>query len=149
MFIGYGTIVEEYSLETSSGQWINRWTSPETCATYEGIWCIRHHPETDQLGLTILDSRTNRWRLEVRNRQGFSILWSIDIPIYQGDLEISPLSQGDWLVVESRGIRLLHISNQQLKVMVEYLRELRNVLKIGNLYFIIRTKNTLEIHENK
>ena len=110
---------------------------------------MRHHPETDQLALVILNSQDNQWRLEVRSRQGFPVLWSIGIPIWQGDLEISPLSQGDWLIIESRGIRLLHISNQCLKVVVEYLRELRNALKIGNLYFIIRTKNTLEIHENK
>lgn len=149
MCIGYGTIIEEFSLETSAGQSMNRWTTPETCASYEGIWCIRHHPESDQLAFTILDSRNNQWRFEVRNRQEFTILWSIPIPIFQGDLEISPLSQGDWLLVESCGIRLLHISNQRMKVVVEYLRELRNALKIENLYFIIRTKNTLEIHENK
>lgn len=128
---------------------MHRWTSPQTCAKHEGIWCVRHHPETDQLAFTILDSRTNQWHFEVRSRKEFTRLWSIDMPISFGDVEISTLSRGNWLTIDSSGVRLIHLSNQRLKEIVEYLRELRNATPMGNLYFVIRTKNTLEIHENK
>ncbi|CAF2447024.1 unnamed protein product [Rotaria sp. Silwood2] len=148
-YSGFGTVIDEYSLTASSCKHINRWTPPKTCATYEGIWCIRYQQETDQLGFSIMNSRNNQWHLEIRNRKEFALLWQIVLPLGNGDCELSTLPNREWLAVNSCGIRLIQISNQKLKAGVEYQRELKNAVAIGNLYFAIRTKNTIEIHQIK
>jgi hypothetical protein len=146
---GYGTTIDEYSLEASSCKLVNRWTSPKTCATHEGIWCIRYHAKTDQLGFAIMNAMTNQWRFEVRNRQNLAPLWQTTLPFVNGDCEISPLPNEEWLTINTCGIRLVQIANQKLKAAVEYTRELKNAISIGNLYFVIRTKNTIEIFHLK
>ena len=147
--IGCGTIIDEYSLGTSECKLLNRWMPPKTCAAHEGIWCIRYQPESDHLGLTIIDATNNQWRMEVRNRTNLGVIWQIVLPVSHGDCEISSLPNKEWLVVNSCGVRLVQIVNQKLKAAVEYERELKNVVAFDNLYVAVRTKNTLEIHENK
>ena len=142
-------MIDEYSIETSSCKFINRWTPPKTCATYEGIWCLRYHPDTDQLGFTIIDARNNQWHMEIRSRDKLTLLWQIVLPIMHGDCELSPLPNREWVAVNSCGIRLVQIVDQKLKAAVEYERELKNAVAINNLYFAVRTKSTLEIHEIK
>ncbi|CAF4805755.1 unnamed protein product [Rotaria sp. Silwood1] len=121
-YSGFGTAIDEYSLSASSCNLVNRWVPPKTCAIYEGIWCIRYQQETDQL---------------------------VVLPLSNGDCEISPLPDREWLAVNSCGIRLIQIANQKLKSGVEYQRELKNAITIGNLYFVVRTKSTIEIHQIK
>ncbi|CAF1113041.1 unnamed protein product [Rotaria sordida] len=148
-YSGFGTVIDEYSLAASSCKLINRWIPPKTCAPYEGIWCIRYQQETDQLGMAIMDARNNQWRLEIRNRKDLAFLWQIVLPLGNGDCEISILPNREWLAVNSCGIRLIQIANQKLKTGVEYQRELKNAIAIGNLYFVIRTKSAIEIHQIK
>lgn len=128
---------------------MNRWKPPKTCALYEGIWCIRYNQHTDQLGMTIMDARNNQWRLELRSRNGLAIIWQTVLPLNNGDCELSVLPKGEWLAINSCGIRLVQIANQSLKAGVEYLRELKNAVSIGNAYFVVRTKSTIEVHEIK
>lgn len=139
-------MIDEYSITPSSCSLVKRWLPPRTCAEHEGIWCIRHHPDTDEIGLTIMDGQTNEWRFELRNPRDLSVLWQTPLPLTHGDCEVSPLLNGQWLAVNSCGIRLLHIVNRRLKAAVEYERELRNAIPIADEYLVIRTKNTLEIH---
>ncbi|CAF1053332.1 unnamed protein product [Rotaria sp. Silwood1] len=148
-YSGFGTAIDEYSLSASSCNLVNRWVPPKTCAIYEGIWCIRYQQETDELGIVIMDARNNQWRLEIRNRKDLAFLWKIVLPLSNGDCEISPLPDREWLAVNSCGIRLIQIANQKLKSGVEYQRELKNAITIGNLYFVVRTKSTIEIHQIK
>ncbi|CAF0910491.1 unnamed protein product [Rotaria sordida] len=54
---------------------------------------------------------------------------------------------GIWSIRYNREID--HIANQKLKAAVEYERELKYVLTIGNDYFAVETKNTLEVHSIK
>jgi hypothetical protein len=136
-------------LNSDSCELVKHWTSPVTCASHEGIWSIRSHPDTDQLGMSIMDSRTNQWRFEIRNRATLSIVWQTALPLLHGDCEVSPLANAQWLMINSAGIRLLQISNRKLKSAVEYERELRNAILIGENYLAVRTKNTLEIHSIK
>jgi len=136
-------------LNKSSCKFVNRWLPPQTCSNYEGIWCIRYKPETDQLGITIMDSRTNQWRMEIRSRTKFNVIWQIVLPVSHGDCEISSLPNGEWLAINSCGVRLVQVVNKKLKAAVEYERELKNAVAFNKLYFAVRTKNTLEIHENK
>ncbi len=117
-----------------------------TCAEHEGIWCIRYQPDSNQIGMTIMDGQTNQWRFEIRNTRSLSIVWQIVLPIVHGDCELSALKNEEWLIINSCGIRLVHIANRKIKAAVEYERELRNGVTIGENYFVIRTKNTLEIH---
>jgi hypothetical protein len=138
--------MEEYTLQTASGRVKNRWHSPQTCAPHEGIWCIRHHPDIDQLGFTIIDSRTKEWRLEVRNREQLTVLWRIGIPLTRGDAELSIIPNSQWLIVNAVGLQLAQISYHGLTSMINYDSELRNAIVIDNSYFIVRTKSTLDIH---
>ena len=147
--IGFGTIIDEYLLEGSTCKFIKHWTSPTTCAPYEGIWCVRYHPDSNQLGFAIMDARDNRWRIELRSRDKLLPLWQTVLPFSHGDCEISPLSNDSWLAVNSCGIRLVHIAHQKLKSAVEYERELKNAITLGNSYFVVRTKSTIEIHQIK
>lgn len=130
----------------SSCKFINRWKPPNTCSVYEGIWCARHHPDTDELGFTIMDARTNQWRMEIRSRDKFTSIWQTALPISHGDTEISPLPNNEWLAINSCGIRLVQVANKRLKAAVEYERELRNAIVVDNSYFAVRTKTTLELH---
>ncbi len=134
-------------MEASSSKFIHRWTSPETCATYEDIWSIRYHPDTNQLGLTIMDTRNEEWRIEVRSREKLDLLWKTVLPLTNGDCELSLLPNGEWLAVNACGLRLIHVAKQGVRAAAEYQRELRNAILMNNLYFIIRTKNTIEIHQ--
>lgn len=144
--LGLGTVIDEYRLESSSCEMINRWTSPSTCAYYEGIWCMRCHPNTKQIGMTIMNARDNHWRFEIRNRTDFSPVFRIGLPINHGDCELSSLNNGEWLLTNSCGIRFIHIVDLAIKVVVEYERELKNAVTIGNDYFVVRTKSTIEAH---
>lgn len=136
-------------MSTSSCTFVKRWTPPHTCSVYDGIWCIRYHPEIHQLGFTILDTRTNQWRMEIRRPDNFATIWQTVLPISNGDAEISPLTHGEWAIINSCGIRLLQISNNIFKAAVEYERELRNAIVFNDFYFVIRSKNTLEFHQYK
>lgn len=142
-------MIDEYKIGTNSCELIERWTPPRTCTEYEGIWCIRHHPVTDQIGMSIMDGRTNQWRFEIRDRGIRSVVWQTVLPLSHGDCEISPSVNEEWLAVNSCGIRLLQIVDLKIKSAVEYERELRNAISIGEDYFAVRTKNTLEIHSVK
>ena len=146
LILGLATVVDEYMITPSSCSLVKRWLPPRTCAEHEGIWCIRHHPDTNEIGLTIMDGQSNQWRFELRHSQDLSVLWQTPLPLTHGDCEVSPLLYGQWLAVNSCGIRLLHIINRRLKAAVEYERELRNAIPIADDYLVIRTKNTLEIH---
>ncbi|CAF1079749.1 unnamed protein product [Rotaria sordida] len=148
-YSGSGTVIDEYILEKSSCKLINRWMPPQTCATYEGIWCIRSHPNTNQLGMTILNLKNNQWHFEIRNSNNLSQIWETIIPILHGDCELSPLLNNEWLLINSCGIRLFQIGNLKFKTAVEYERELKNAITIKDDYFIVRTKYTIEIHATK
>ena len=148
-YSGLGTIVDEYRIERKSCELINRWMPPDTCAINEGIWCIRYHSETDQLGLTIMNGQTNQWHFDIRDRKKFSLIWRSVLPISHGDCEVTTIEQGEWLIINSSGIRLVHIAHRKMKAVVEYERELRNAIMIGKDYFVIRTKSTIEVHLNK
>jgi hypothetical protein len=139
--------MEEYTLSSSSCKVKNRWQSPKTCKPHEGIWCIRYHPETDQLGLTIMDSTNKKWRLEVRNRERFNVAWSITIPLTRGDAELYAIPNEQWLVINSFGLQLAQISKQGIKAMMDYDSELRGALVVGNTFFVVRTKNALDVHQ--
>ena len=128
---------------------MKRWTPPHTCATHEGIWCIRYHPNLDHIGMTIMNSHSNEWRFEIRNRKDLSQIWRTALPVGNGDCELSPFGKTQWLVINSCGIRLLQIGDEKFKVAVEYERELRNAITIGNDYLVIRTKNTVDVHAMK
>jgi hypothetical protein len=93
-----------------------------------------------------MDGRNNQWRFEIRDRENLSTIWQTVLPLTHGDCELSPLPNGEWLTVNSCGVRLIHIADNKIKAAVEYERELRNAITIGNKYFLVRTKNTLEIH---
>jgi hypothetical protein len=144
--LGFGTVIDEYALTRSSSKFTSQWSSPKTCASHEGIWCIRYHPETDQLGCAIVDATNNQWRLEIRSRESFTCLWKINMPFLSGDCEISPFPNGEWLATNSFNIRLLQIGHQVLRSAVEYERELKNAVVINDLYLAIRTKSTMEVH---
>ena len=47
--------------QPTSCKFVNRWTPPKTCANHEGIWSIRHHPDTDHIGMSIMSGNTNEW----------------------------------------------------------------------------------------
>jgi len=132
-----------------SCKFVNRWTPPKTCAAYEGIWCIRNHPDTNQLCFTILDTRNDQWRIEVRNRDKLTLVWQLALPSMSGDWEISPLSDREWLAINSCGTRLVQIADKKFKAAIDYGRELRNAIVINNLHFVVRTKTTIEIHQLK
>jgi hypothetical protein len=149
LIIGFGTVIDEYIIKRSSCELTNRWTPPKTCATDEGIWCIRYHSDTNQLGMTVMNAQTNQWRFQIRNRRNLSIIWQTGLPIGHGDCELSPLANGEWLIINSYGVRLIQIANHELKAAVEYERELKNAITMGNQYFLVRTKNTIEIHPIK
>jgi hypothetical protein len=142
-------VIDEYLISASSCEFIQRWTPPKTCAAHEGIWCLRYHPTLDQIGFTVMDCRTNAWRFEIRERQTLNQLWHTALPLDTGDCELSALKNGDWLTINSCGIRLIQITNRELKAAVEYERELKNAITLGNDYFIIRTKNTIDVHRMK
>lgn len=144
--LGFGTVIDEYAVTGSSCKLVNRWIPPKTCANHEGIWCIRYHPETDQLGCAIVDASNNQWRLEIRSRESFACLWKINMPFLSGDCEIFPFPNGEWLATNSFNIRLLQIGYQVLRSAVEYERELKNAIVINDLYLVIRTKSTVEVH---
>ncbi len=96
-----------------------------------------------------MDARNDQWRIEIRSRNQLTLLWQMALPISNGDCEISPLPNGEWLAINTCGIRLIQITNQKLKAAVEYERELKNAVAINHSYLAIRTKNTLEIHKIK
>lgn len=148
-YAGLGTIVDEYHIERKSCELIYRWLPPHSCAIEEGIWCIRHHPDTNQLGLTIMDSQTNQWHFDIRDPKTFALIWRSPLPINHGDCELTPMEKGEWLIVNSVGIRLVQIVDRTIKAAVEYERELRNAISVGKEYLIVRTKNTIEVHLNK
>lgn len=127
----------------------NRWYPPQTCAPYEGIWCIRAHPNTNVIGLTIVNPQNNAWRFETRDSKTFGHLGQMYLPIRNGDCELSPLAHGEWLIINSCGARLVQIENVEMKLAVEYERELKNAIPFKKDYFIVRTKNTLEVHSTK
>lgn len=149
LFIGFGSVIDEYELGSSSCEFINRWTSPSTCAVYEGIWSTRFHPSLQQLGFTVMDGRNNQWRFELRERKTLNRLWQTVLPVGVGDCEVSPLMNGDWLMINSCGSRLIQLSGTELKTAVEYERELKNAITLGDEYFVIRTKNTIDVHSMK
>ncbi|CAF0977103.1 unnamed protein product [Rotaria magnacalcarata] len=148
-YSGFGTVIDEYSMRANSCKIVNRYMPPNTCAVYEGIWCIRSLESRNQLGLTIMDARNNQWRVELRNGDDCTIVWKMVLPIQFGDCELTILPNEEWLIVNSCGIRLIQIANQKIKAGVEYERELRNAVAIGKSYFAIRTKSTVEIHRVK
>jgi hypothetical protein len=96
--------------------------------------------------MSIMDGQTNQWHFEIRDRKNLSRIWQTVLPVAHGDCEISPLPNGHWLTINSCGIRLIHIAHQKLKAAVEYERELKNAIIMGKEYFIVRTKNTIEVH---
>lgn len=147
--IGLGTIIDEYTLTATSCKIVARWTPPQTCAYYEGIWGIRAQSDTNELGLVIVDARNNQWHMDIRSRPKLDIVWQTGLPIQFGDCEITTLPNGEWLIVNSYGIRLIQIGNQAIKAGVEYERELKNAIALGDSYFVVRTKNTIEVHEIK
>lgn len=144
--LGFGTVMDQYKITRKSSQLIKRWQPPATCAPYEGIWCIRHHPETKQIGCALLDARTNHWRLEVRDRERFTCLWRINLPFENGDCEVSPLLNGQWLTTNSFNVRLIQVAQERLESAVEYERELKNALLLNDDFLVLRTKSTIEIH---
>ncbi|CAF3535510.1 unnamed protein product [Rotaria socialis] len=149
LFISYSgssTVIDEYILGPSSCTIVNHYEPPQTCAYNEGIWCIRTHPNTKQIGMTVMNSNNNTWRFEIRDPTNLAHIWQTPLPIPHGDGEVTPLPNGDWLIVNSCGARFIQISNLAIKLAVEYERELKNAILFRKKYFIIRTKNTLEIH---
>lgn len=138
--------MDHYKISRKSCRFVKRWTSPSTCAVYEGIWCIRHHPETRQIGCAVLDARTNYWRLEVRDRETFLCIWKINLPFECGDCEVSPLINGQWLATNSFNVRLIQIAQERLESAVEYERELKNALVMDENHLVLRTKSTVEVH---
>ncbi|CAF0779205.1 unnamed protein product [Didymodactylos carnosus] len=142
-YSGYATSVEEYDLSSSTPTLKKRWISPKSCLATEGIWAIQCHQ--DQIGLTIMDVTTKEWRIEVRNMK-LKKLWDLKIPITTGDCELTLLPNNDWLVINSCGNRLFQISDRKMKVAVQYERELKNAVMFADKFFIVRTKNTIEIH---
>lgn len=110
---------------------------------------MRFHPMLQQLGLTIMDGRTNQWRFEIREQNTLDRVWQTVLPIGVGDCEVSPLFNGDWLMINSCGSRLVQLSGKELRAAVEYERELKNAITLGDEYFVIRTKNTIDVHVNK
>jgi hypothetical protein len=96
-----------------------------------------------------MNGQNNQWHFQIRDRKNFSTVWQIVLPITHGDCELSPLVKGEWLAINSCGVRLVQIANRKLKAAVEYERELKNAITIGNDYFVVRTKNTVEIHSIK
>ncbi|CAF4343810.1 unnamed protein product, partial [Rotaria magnacalcarata] len=83
---------------------------------------------------------------ETRDPNNLAHIWETRVPIANGDGELTPLADGDWLIVNSCGTRFIQISNLAIKYVVEYERELKNAISFSKDYFIVRTKNTLEIH---
>jgi hypothetical protein len=138
--------MEEYTLGSSSCKLVNRWQPPKTCKPHEGIWAIRYHPETDELGLTIIDSTTKQWRFEVRHREKFNLVWSAALPLTRGDAEITIVPNQQWLVVNVFGLQLAQLSRHGLKSMIDYDSELRAAVVIDDAFFVVRTKSTLDIH---
>ena len=110
---------------------------------------MRYHPKLDQIGMSIMNARTNGWIFEIRNKKDLSPIWQTVLPMTRGDCEVTPFIDQEWLIINSCGIRLLQISGHRFKVAVEYERELKNAIAIGNDYFAIRTKNTLDVHSMK
>ena len=143
---GYGTCIDEYKLKKSSCEFVTQHRPPMTCALNEGIWCVRYSSETDQLGFAILDAYTTQWRFELRTRDKWTIVWQVALPFLSGDCEISPIINGDWIATNTVNIRLIHISNGQLKSAVEYERELKNAIVVGRNFLVIRAKGTIEFH---
>jgi len=148
-YSGFGTIIDEYKMSRTSCQFVDQWTSPKTCSNVEGIWCIRYQTESDQIGLTIMNSQTNQWRFEIRDRKKLSTIWQTGLPVNHGDCELTSLGKDQWLIINSCGVRLVHVINRKLKAAVEYERELRNAILIGRDYFVLRTKSTIEVHSIK
>ncbi|CAF2145885.1 unnamed protein product [Rotaria magnacalcarata] len=145
-YSGFSTVIDEYILEPSSCTFVKRYAPPQTCANHEGIWCIRTHPNTEQIGMTVMNPNNNGWRFETRDPNNLAHIWETRVPIANGDGELTPLADGDWLIVNSCGTRFIQISNLAIKYVVEYERELKNAISFSKDYFIVRTKNTLEIH---
>jgi hypothetical protein len=143
---GYGTVIEQYEMTKWSCRLIQRWRSPTTCAMHEGIWCIRYHPNNDKLGIAIVNGQTNQWRFEIRDRKNFLPLFRINLPLIAGDCELSPLSNAEWLATNSCDVHLIHIVPEKIEAVVQYERELKNAIVIGNHYLVIRTKSSLDIH---
>lgn len=96
-----------------------------------------------------MNERNNQWRFEIRDRKNLSVVWQTVLPLTHGDCELSPLSDGEWVAINSCGIRLIQIANRKLKAAVEYERELRNAVILGTDYFLVRTKQTIEVHSIK
>ena len=134
-------------MSTSSCTLVSRWTPPRTCATYEGIWCIRYQPDTNQLGFAIVDARNNQWRLEIRSPQDLTLVWQIPLPVQNCECEISPLPNAEWLAINSRVARLFQIADGKLKATVDYRARLKNAIAIGDSYFVVRTSYTIDIYE--
>lgn len=96
-----------------------------------------------------MNGQNNQWRFEIRNRKNFSLIWQTALPLTHGDCELSPLPDKQWVAINSCGVRLIQIANRKLKAAVEYERELRNAIPLGNDYFLVRTKQTIEVHTIK
>ncbi|CAF1289872.1 unnamed protein product, partial [Didymodactylos carnosus] len=77
-YAGHGTTIDEYDLSSSPVRLKKQWNSPRSCLETEGIWSIRCGE--DQIGLTIMDSITEKWHLEVRTLK-MGLLWRVDLPI--------------------------------------------------------------------
>jgi hypothetical protein len=96
-----------------------------------------------------MDTRDNQWHMEIRHRENFTPIWRTVLPFMHGDCEISSLPNEEWLAINSCGVRLVQIANHKIKSAVEYERDLKNAISIGNLYFIVRTKGTIEVYPYK
>ena len=139
-------MIDQHEIGTSSSRLVRRWKSPTTCAAHEGIWSIRYHAGTQQMGLAIMDARDRRWRFEVRGLPGLLPLWQVALPFTAGDCEISQLPDGKWLAINSLNVYFVQIAQEQIRAAVDYQRILKNGIAIGSEYFVVRTKSTIEIH---
>lgn len=110
---------------------------------------MRFHPKLNLIGWSVVDSETNGWRFEIRQPKTLKLISQTTLPYSHGDCEVTPLENGDWLMINSIGILFLNISGQQIKQAVEYERELRNAVLWSNKYFVVRTKSTIDFHKVK
>ena len=87
-----------------------RWNSPVTCNSHEGIEDI--HYRNERLALLICDQLTKRKCLELRSAQSLDTIWSFSLSSIS-NMRLGtccPLPHDDWLVVDGAEYHIYHIT---------------------------------------
>ena len=141
-----GSSIFEYSLFPSM-EYIQKWTSPDTCTEEEFIYDICYNRK--RLLLMIANGLHKTIRMDLKSLRTFQCLWSLqlDIDFRYHAFRCCLFNGNEWLVNDWYGSRLLHITKDlKIKDIQMYQEKPWRACVFSTNTLVITTMNSFHFH---